>query len=82
MNTAPFTRSQIFSLIWMAIVIAYLFGGPRGWGPAPTPIAFAIVGATVFSLATLGKRFPLFGLFLLMMISSLLRGGGRGRRRW
>ena len=65
----------------MAVVVAYLFGGPRGHGPAPTPIAFLIVGATIFSLFTLGKRFPLFGLFLLALLSACM-SGGRGRRRW
>jgi hypothetical protein len=80
MNTAPFTRSQIFALLWMTVVIAYLFGGPRNCGPAPTPIAFAVIGATLFSLIVLGKRFPWFGLFLLMLLSELMRGGRR--RRW
>jgi hypothetical protein len=36
--------------------------------------------AMIFSLVILGKRFPLFGLFLLMMITSLMRRGRR--RRW
>jgi hypothetical protein len=81
LDTRPFSKPQIFSLFWMAIVVAYLFGGPRNYGPVPTPIAFMVVGSTVFSLFTLGKRFPLFGLFLLMVIASLF-SGGRGRRRW
>jgi hypothetical protein len=80
MNTAPFTRSQIFAVLWMVLVGCYLFGGPRNYGPVPTPIAFLTVGATIFSLWTLGKRFPMFGLFLLMLISSLMSGGRR--RRW
>jgi hypothetical protein len=77
MDTRPFTKSQIFSFFWMAIVVAYLFAGPRNYGPVPTPIAFLTVGSTVFSLAVLGKRFPMFGLFLLIMITSLMRGGRR-----
>jgi hypothetical protein len=79
-NTQPFTKFQIFAAIWMAVVIAYLFNGPRGYGAAPTPIAFLTVGSTVFALFTLGKRFRMFGLFLLMVISSLVSGGRRGRR--
>jgi hypothetical protein len=40
-----------------------------------------VINGAAFSLFVLGKRFPLFGLFLIMMMTSLLRGGGR-RRRW
>ena len=36
--------------------------------------------AGIFSLIVLGKRYPMFGLFLLMVISSLMSGGRR--RRW
>ena len=67
----------------MAVVVAYLFGGPRNYGPVPTPVAFLTVGSTVFALIVLGRRFPLFGLFLLGILSSLLSGGrGGGHRRW
>ena len=76
-----YAKSQIFSFFWIAIVVAYLFNGPRSYGPVPTPIAFLAVGSTVFSLIVLGRRFPMFGSFLLMLISSLM-SGGRGRRRW
>jgi hypothetical protein len=81
MNTEPFTKAQIFSLIWMAVVVAYMFGGPRNYGPVPVQLAWLLVLMTLFSLLTLGKRFPMFGLFMLMVITSLMRGGGR-RRRW
>jgi hypothetical protein len=80
MNTEPFTKSQIFSLFWVAIIVAYLFAGPRGFGPVPVPVSLAIISATVFSLIVLGKRFPWFGYFLVVLISSLLSGGRR--RRW
>jgi hypothetical protein len=80
MNTEPFTKSVIFSLFWMAIVVAYLFNGPRGFGPVPVEISWLLVLATLFSLIVLGKRFPMFGLFLLMLITSLMSGGRR--RRW
>jgi hypothetical protein len=79
MNTEPFTKSQIFSLLWMAIIVAYLFNGPRGFGPVPVELAWLLVGTTVFALFVLGRRFPMFGLFLLIMITSLF---SRGRRRW
>ena len=81
MDTRPFTRSQIFAVIWMAVVVAYLFGGPRNF-TVSTEVSFLIVTSTIFALVTLGKRFPMFGLFLLMMITAAFRGGGRGRRRW
>jgi hypothetical protein len=80
MDTRPLTKSQIFSLFWMAIFVAYLFAGPRGYGPVPIQLSFLLVGTTIFSLIVLGKRFPMFGLFLLMVITSLMRGGRR--RRW
>lgn len=40
--------------------------------------------AVIFALIVLGKRFPMFGYFLIIMIcSALFRGGvGRYRRRW
>jgi hypothetical protein len=82
MNTAPFTRSQIFAVLWMALIVAYLFTGPRNFGPVPVQLSWLIIGATIFSLIVLGKRFPLFGLFLIIMITSAFSRGGRGRRRW
>ena len=38
----------------------------------------------IFSLVVLGKRYPMFGYFLIIMIvSAFSRGsGGRYRRRW
>ena len=64
----------------MVLIGFYLFTGPRNF-TVSTEISFLLVGATIFSLIVLGRRFPMFGLFLLMMISSLM-SGGRGRRRW
>jgi hypothetical protein len=78
MDTRPFTKSQIFSVIWMAVVVAYLFGGPRPTSVS-TPIAYMVVGSTIFSLFTLGKRFPLFGWFLFGLFNGMTGGG---RRRW
>jgi hypothetical protein len=79
MNTEPLTKSQIFALLWMVLIGFYLFTGPRNF-TVSTEISFLLVGATIFSLITLGRRFPMFGLFLLMVIASLMRGAA-GRRR-
>ena len=39
--------------------------------------------AGIASLIVLGKRYPTFGVFLLMLLAELMRGGRRGRgRRW
>jgi hypothetical protein len=81
MNTEPLTKSQIFSLLWMLLIGFYLFTGPRNF-TVSTEISFLLVGLTVFALWTLGRRFPMFGLFLLMLISSLMSGGRGRRRRW
>ena len=82
MDTRPFTKSQIFSLLWMAIVVAYLFAGTAQLTDQSRLQSHSCSSvATVFSLFTLGRRFPMFGLFLLMVITSLM-SGGRGRRRW
>ena len=64
------TKSVIFSLLWMAIVAAYIFAGPRNYGPVPVAVAWLVVGTTVFSLIVLGKRFPMFGYFLIVMITA------------
>jgi len=48
--------------------------------PLPVAAGWIILGTTIVSLIVLGKRFPMFGLFLLMLIPSLMRGGRRRRR--
>ena len=81
MNTELLTKSQIFAVLWMLLIGFYLFTGPRNF-TVSTEISFLLVGLTVFALWTLGRRFPMFGLFLLMLISSLMSGGRGRRRRW
>ena len=81
MNTEPLTKSQIFAVLWMVLIGFYLFTGPRNF-TVSTEISFLLVGATIFALWTLGRRFPMFGLFLRIMISSFFSGADRGRRRW
>jgi hypothetical protein len=78
----PLSRSVIFALIWMALVGAYLFNGPRNF-TVSTEVSWLIVGATAFSLIALGRRFPLFGyctIIILCGFFTALVGGRRGRR--
>ena len=81
MDTRPLTKFQIFAVLWMLLIGFSLFTGPRNF-TVSTEISFLLVGLTVFALWTLGRRFPMFGLFLLMLISSLMSGGRGRRRRW
>ena len=78
MDTRPLTKSQIFSVLWMVLIGFYLFTGPRNF-TVSTEISFLLVGATIFSLLVLGRRFPLFGWFMLITLSGLMRGGRRRR---
>ena len=52
--------------------------------PLPQFLVWPLLGATIFSLFVLGKRFPMFGLFLILLIANLVgsRGGSYYRRRW
>ena len=36
----------------------------------------------IFALIVLGKRYPKFGYFLIIMIATAFHSAGRGRRRW
>ena len=72
------TKSPIFALLWMVPIGFYLFTGPRNF-IVSTEISFLLVGATIFSLIVLGRRFPMFGLFLLFVILNLMSGGRRRR---
>jgi hypothetical protein len=60
-------------------ILGYLMLGHIGseW---PETVRLYMGLAGIFSLIVLGKRYPMFGLFLLMVISSLMSGGRR--RRW
>jgi hypothetical protein len=80
MNTEPFTKSVIFSLLWMAIIVAYLFGGPPNYGPVPVELAWLLVSTTIFSFVVLGKRFPTFGYCTIIIVCGLLSGLRGGRR--
>ena len=53
-------------------------------GPIPQFLIWPLLGASIAALFVLGKRFPWFGLFLIMLIANLAgsRGGSYYRRRW
>ena len=81
MDTRPLTKSQIFSVLWMVLIGFYLFTGPRNF-TVSTEISFLLVGATIFSLIVLGRRFPMFGYCTIVIFVGLLSAltGSRGRR--
>jgi hypothetical protein len=61
-------------------VLAYLLLGHMiaDW---PETVRLYMGLAGVFALVILGKRFPMFGYFLIVMVCSAFSRGGR-RRRW
>ena len=69
-----------FSILWLVGLVYYFVTSPAGMTPLPVAAGWIILGTTIVSLIVLGKRFPMFGLFLLMLITSLMRGGRR--RHW
>jgi hypothetical protein len=71
------------SFLWLAVVLCWIFAGPRGWGPAPLPVAYAVVGATLASLIVIGRRWPFAGYLMLCFAAGLI-GMGRPWRggRW
>jgi hypothetical protein len=70
-----------FSILWLVGLVYYFVTAPAGMTPIPVSMGWVVIGVTIFALWTLGRRFPMFGLFLLMLISTLM-SGGRGRARW
>jgi hypothetical protein len=80
LHDVPVMTRVEFSLLWLVGLVSYFVTAPAGMTPFPVAVGWVIISVTLFALITLGKRFPLFGLFLLMLISGLMRGGRR--RRW
>jgi hypothetical protein len=75
----PLSRPVIFSLIWMALLFAYIFHGPRT-GAFPVGIAYAIVFTTIYALVVLSIRFRTFRFILLSFLDGVFHS--RRRRRW
>jgi hypothetical protein len=69
-----------FSVLWLVGLVYFFISSPAGMTPFPVAAGWVIIGTTLFALVVLGRRFPLFGLFLLMTITSLTSRGRR--RRW
>jgi hypothetical protein len=68
-----------FSILWLVGLAYYFVTAPLGMAPFPVAVGWVIIGATIFSLVMLSRRFPLFGWFMLGLLSGLMRGR---RRRW
>ena len=68
-----------FCLLWLVGLVYFFITAPAGMSPLPVAAGWVIIGTTLFSLIVLGKRFPMFGLFLLMLITGLMSGGRRRR---
>jgi hypothetical protein len=48
--------------------------------PLPQFLVWPLLAASFAALVVLGKRFPMFGLFLILLINNLMRGRGYYRR--
>ena len=61
-------------------ILGYLMLGHIGneW---PETVRLYMGLAGIFSLIVLGKRYPMFGAFMLMMIAAAFNGAGRRGRR-
>jgi hypothetical protein len=80
-----FYKERAFNLVTISAaylgILGYLLLGhmTSDW---PEQVRLYMGLAAIFAFIVLGRRYPMFGLFLLMMITAAFRGGGRGRRRW
>jgi hypothetical protein len=59
--------------------VYFFVTAPAGMSPFPVAAGWVIIATTIFALGVLSRRFPLFGLFLIIMITSLMSGGRRRR---
>jgi hypothetical protein len=69
------------SFLWLVVVLAWIFAGPRGGGPFALWAACTVCGLTLASLITIGRRWPFAGYLMLCFVAGLF-GGRRGGRRW
>ena len=68
-----------FSILWLVGLVYYFVTAPRDMTPFPVAVGWIIIGTTLFALVVLSRRFPLFGWFMLGLLSGLMGGG---RHRW
>jgi hypothetical protein len=69
-----------FSFLWLFGLVYFFVTAPAGMSPFPVAAGWVIIATTIFALAVLARRFPLFGFFLVALVAGLMRGGRR--RRW
>jgi hypothetical protein len=67
----PMTRVE-FSLLWLVGLGYYFITAPLSMSPFPVAVGWVIIGLTIFSLCVLSRRFPLFGWFMLGLLSGLM----------
>ena len=79
LHDVPVMTRVEFSLLWLVGIVYFFISAPAGMTPFPVAAGWVIIGTTLFSLVVLARRFPLFGYFLVGVLSGLMRGG---RRRW
>jgi hypothetical protein len=67
----PLSKSELFSLVWMAVVLLYIFTAPRGQASFGEGMAWIIAATTLFSVVVLSIRWPLFGFLVISFIQGL-----------
>ena len=65
------------SAVWLGFFMLLLISGGQ---PLPQFLVWPMLGASIAALFVLGKRFPMFGLFLILLVNNLMRGRGYYRR--
>jgi hypothetical protein len=84
----PLSKSEMFSLVWMAVVVLFILTAPRGQASFGEGMAWIIAGTTVFSLVVLSLRWPMLGICIIGFIQGLCGWRSyyypyyRGYRRW
>jgi hypothetical protein len=79
-HDVPVMTRVEFSALWLFGLVYFFISAPAGMLPFPVAAGWVIIATTIFALAALSRRFPLFGWFMLGLLSGLMRGGRR--RRW
>ena len=80
LHVMPVMTRVEFSILWLVGLLYYFVTAPRDMTPFPVAVGWAIILTTIYALVVLSRRFPLFGWFMLGLLSGLVSGGRRGRR--